>query len=143
MSGGRPRKYATHAERERAYRARVQAAHAKVQAQAGRQGRRQDTRAHARYVLGTTAALALRDAPPRLLQWALDVIETGGYDQEYLRLGHPGAGFQRVLDYVYDVQAGRPLYALYCGNPLEIARSFAPGSVDVIVTDLSTRPPGR
>ena len=119
------------------YRARLQETHAKVQAAAGRQGRRQDARAHARYVLGTTAALALRDAPPRLLQWALDVIETGAYDREWLRLGHPGPGFQRVIEYVYDVQAGRPLYTLFCGDPWEIAQTMEPGSMDAIVTDLS------
>jgi hypothetical protein len=132
-----PRKYATHAERQQAYRHRQAQAHATLAQQAQRKLRKRDAWVHARYTLGTTAALLLRDAPPALLASALDQIETGAYDKEWLEHGAPGPRFRRLMDYVRDVQAGRPLYTLFQGDPLDVALTLEPESVDVIITDLS------
>jgi hypothetical protein len=132
-----PRKYSTHAARQQAYRQRQAQTHATLTRQAKRRLSYQDARGHARYVLGTTAARLLRDAPPDLLAWALDQIETGQYDTEWLHHAAPGPRFRRLMDYVCDVQAGRPLYALFQGHPLDVALTLEPESVDMIITDLS------
>ena len=132
-----PRKYATHAARQQAYRQRQAQTQATLTKQAQKKLRTREAWHHARYVLGTTAALLLRDAPPALLAWALDQIETGQYDKEWLDHGAPGPKFRRLIDYVYDVQAGRPLYMLFQGQPDEVAQRLEPESVDVIITDLS------
>jgi hypothetical protein len=137
MTTGRPRKHDNHAARQKAYRARQAQAHTTLAKQAQRKLRKRDQWAHARYVLGTTAALLLRDAPPPLLALALDQIETGQYDKEWLEHGAPGPRFRRLIDYVCDVQAGRPLYTLFQGDPLDVAMALEPESVDMIITDLS------
>ena len=137
MPAGRPRQYPDQAARQQAYRQR-QAKHvAKVTQQAHRKLRKRDEWHHARYRLGVEAALRLRDAPPALLDQALAEIEKGHYDKEWLERGAPGPRFQKLIDYIHDVQAGRPLYALYHGHPCDIVPLLEPGSVDVIITDLT------
>ena len=138
-----PRKYATPAERQQAYRARQAKALKQLTRKAQRLDRTRDARQHARFMLGVTAAQLLRDAPPALLTWALGVIETGQYDKEWLAREAPGPRFRRLMDYVRDVQAGRPLWTVFQGDPLDVMQVLEPESVDLIFTDLSHLPQGR
>ena len=135
MTTGRPRLYPDNATRQQAYRARQAKALTTLRGKAKRLDRKKDARQHARFMLGVTAAQLLRDAPPRLLQVALDDIERGGYDKEWLERDALGPRFRRLIDYIVDVQAGRPLYTLFQGDPLEVSEVLDPASVDVLLTD--------
>jgi DNA methylase/ParB-like nuclease domain len=92
-------------------------------------------RYRARNKLKEEAEHTLRGVPPTLLAKALEEIDKGYLDKEWLQEHVPGAGFQRLMQQVLDEHAQKQNYRLYYGNCVDIALTMEPESVDVILTD--------
>jgi hypothetical protein len=93
-------------------------------------------RYRARNKLKEEAEHTLRGVPPELLAKALEEIDKGYLDKEWLQEHVPGPGFQRLMQQMLDEHAQKQNYRLYCGNCVDVALLLEPESVDVILTDV-------
>jgi len=89
----------------------------------------------ARNQLKEEATQILRAMPQELLAKALEEVDKGYLDKEWLEEQIPGQKFQRLMQQMLDEHAQKQNYRLYCGNCVDVALMMEPASVDVILTD--------
>jgi hypothetical protein len=92
-------------------------------------------RYRARNKLKEEAAHTLRALPPAVLAKALEEIEKGYLDKEWLQEHVPGQKFHRLMQQMLDEHAQKQNYRLYHGNCVDVALMMEPESIDVILTD--------